>query len=50
MADVMALVQAIDAVIGIAQHDSSKTLGPAVFAVLTLAGVRLLVRGAPTAT
>jgi hypothetical protein len=47
LAIVMGIVQACDALIGVAQHDLSKTLGPAVFAVLTLAGVRALVRGGP---
>jgi len=43
---VMALIQACDAPVGCAQHDIGKTLGPAVFALATLAAARALLRGA----
>ncbi len=44
LAIVMAVVQALDAGVGLAQHDAAKTIGPAVFATLTLAAVRTLLR------
>ncbi len=38
LALVLAATQALDALIGFTLHDPGKTIGPAVFAILTLAG------------
>ena len=46
LAFVMAVIQACDAVVGFAQHELGKTLGPAVFSVATFAGALALFRGA----
>jgi hypothetical protein len=40
----MVIVQAGDATIGLREHDSSRTLGPAVFAVINLFALVLLLR------
>lgn len=42
LAIVMALVQAGDAYVGLQQHDLGKTVGPAVFAILTALAARAL--------
>jgi hypothetical protein len=47
LAVTLALVQAADALVGVAAHDVAKTVGPAVFAVLTALGVPALLREAP---
>jgi hypothetical protein len=40
----MVIVQAGDATIGLREHDNSRTLGPAVFAVINLVALVLLLR------
>jgi len=42
MAILLGVIQACDALVGLWQHDVSKTLGPAVFAVATFAAARAL--------
>ncbi len=49
LAVVMALVQSGDTLVGIATHDASKAIGPAVLAAATLAGAYLLLRRARSA-
>ena len=47
VAIIMAAIQACDALIGVVQHDLGKTLGPAVFALATLAAARSLFSAKP---
>jgi len=47
VAIIMAAIQACDALVGIVQRDLGKTLGPAVFAIATLAAARSLFRDKP---
>ncbi len=43
----MSLVQASDAVIGASDHDTSRTVGPALIALATLASLGFLLKSAP---